>query len=256
MLRHGLADSFHLAVETSEQAAQGRAGRSYVYLHGLRSVRGGQKSQALRSIASRHTSGSFSCFDARAHGDSGGRMQDLTLGTWIEDAVCALNCVDSHHGSRSHVLVGSSLGGLVAAHVAAREPRRVAALVLLAPAFGFFTRLEEHVGTGAGSGDILVPSRYVAGGVITLSRRLLDLKGLPDEGRLAAALGHIPLFCAHGRRDDVVPCASTQAFFANVPGERKRLLVLDDGDHRLTDHIGFIFEEMESFLARVLEHCQ
>jgi pimeloyl-ACP methyl ester carboxylesterase len=218
-------------------------------MHGLRSVRGGEKAQALHLLASRHQSGSFSSFDARAHGDSGGHMCDLTLGTWVDDALCALDFVDSHHGRRPHVIVGSSLGGLVAAHIAALQPTRVAALVLLAPAFGFFARLEQHCTSG--SGDILVPSRYVEGGAIALSRRFLDSQWLYDEGRLADALGQIPLFCAHGRRDDVVPYTSSQAFFENVPAGRKRLLIVD-GEHRLTGHIGHIFDEMEGFLVAEL----
>src|SRR5690606_41376201 len=74
-------------------------------------------------------------FAFRGHGEPGGVLHDTTLTELIADARCALEA------SGPAFLVGSSLGGLVAAWTAARHPEFVRRLVLLAPAFRFLPRL-------------------------------------------------------------------------------------------------------------------
>lgn len=118
-----------LAADAAHAAAPG-----FVYLHGLGSVRDGEKSRSLLSYAAARGRG-FTRFDFRGHGESSGHLSDLLLSDVIADGIAVLE-----EAGRS-VLVGSSLGGLVASWVADARPELVQALVLLAPAFGFLHRL-------------------------------------------------------------------------------------------------------------------
>jgi len=52
-------------------------------------------------------------------------------------------------GGRTVSLIGSSMGGYLAALFAARHPQAVDRVVLLAPAFGFARRWREHLGAEA-----------------------------------------------------------------------------------------------------------
>ena len=212
---------------------------AFVYLHGLSSVRAGEKSDALlRRAAARGRA--FARFDFRGHGTSSGEIGRITLTDLIADTETVLR-----HVGRS-VLVGSSLGGLVGALTAARRPDLVAALVLLAPAFGFLPRLAAHERTGEGL--ILVTSEWSE---IRLHPGVLEDARLYDEEQLPAQLP-MPVLVAHGEHDEVVPAAASQQFFAHVPHARKELWIVPGGDHRLNREIDAILDWMERHLARHL----
>src|SRR5690606_8023100 len=90
-------------------------GPAYVFLHGLGSVRTGEKSESLRMHA--HTKKrSFQRFDMRGHGESSGQLGRIPVSELINDAILVLE------RTGPAVLIGSSLGGLVGAHVAAQRP--------------------------------------------------------------------------------------------------------------------------------------
>ncbi len=143
------------------------------------------------------------------------------------------------------VLIGSSLGGLTAARVAARE-RRVAAVVLMAPAFGIVERWREVLGTElddwqrTGWRTITdyttgQPARVDFGFFEDLAR--IDV-GWPDVTQPALVL--------HGTRDDVVPVEGSRRFVRRHPDAR--LIELDDG-HELVASLPVLLAETEAFLA-------
>ena len=110
---------------------------AYVYLHGMSSTRSSEKSDALYERA-RSRGRAFARFDFRGHGDSSGSMTDLTLTELIEDTTTVLD----HMGPS--LLVGSSLGGLVAAWTAAKNPDLVTGLTMLSPALGFLPEMASR----------------------------------------------------------------------------------------------------------------
>lgn len=88
-------------------------------------------------------------FDIRGHGRSVGEVADYAISDLADDAVAVLDALEV---PRAHVF-GASLGGLVAAELAARHPDRVDRLVLaaiglqLGPDFWWYETLARiHVG--------------------------------------------------------------------------------------------------------------
>lgn len=148
------------------------------------------------------------------------------------------------------VLFGSSLGGLVAAQVAARDAR-VAALVLLAPAFGFVPRWRKRLGADGfrkwQETGWLETLDHTTGepaqvdfGFVTDAEQVLQSD--PPDVR-------IPTLIIHGRGDDVVEIAGSRAFAA---GKRHvRLVEVDDG-HELVATLPLIAQEADSFLIPFL----
>jgi uncharacterized protein len=143
------------------------------------------------------------------------------------------------------IVVGSSLGGLTAARLAEREPR-VAALVLLAPAFQLAARWRELLGDEwdawqrTGTRAVLdyttgAPAKIDFGFVEEVER--LDV-GYPDV--------RVPTLVLHGVHDDTVPVGRARAFAAGKP--HVRVVELDD-NHELMVSLPRMLAETDRFLA-------
>jgi pimeloyl-ACP methyl ester carboxylesterase len=210
------------------------AAPAYVYLHGLASVRTGEKSTALLEHARRRGRG-FLRFDCRGHGDSGGTIGHATLSELIADTTAMLAI------SGDAILVGSSLGGLCAAFAAAAAPERVRGLVLLSAAFGYLPRMlqrldpEGHLRT---SND----QRF------RLQQRVIDDAARLDEAGLPSRVP-MPVLVVHGTADEVVPVAISERFFAAIPHAQKQLWVIEGGDHRLNREVEQIYARMDALLG-------
>ncbi|MGD0776849.1 MAG: YqiA/YcfP family alpha/beta fold hydrolase [Candidatus Solibacter sp.] len=141
-------------------------------------------------------------------------------------------------------LIGSSLGGYLAALYAARHPE-VSRLVLLAPAFGFAARWAEHIGAAAvdtwrATGTLEV-FHYGDNRLRRLSYALLeDGLGYPDYPDFRQ-----PALIFHGAHDDVVPAQYASEFAATHPNAR--LQVLDSG-HELLNVLDYMAPKVTGFL--------
>ena len=62
---------------------------SFVWIHGLASVRASQKSDALMALAQRSGAGCLR-LDMTGHGQSEGGLDDVTLSSWVQDVDCAV----------------------------------------------------------------------------------------------------------------------------------------------------------------------
>lgn len=148
-------------------------------------------------------------------------------------------------GRRPLRMIGSSLGGYVAALFASRHPERVDRLLLLCPAFDLSGRWSELVepermrswretgwlafddATGAS-----VPVHYD-----------FFLEGLrvPKTPRVTA-----PTIVVHGRADETVPFAQSERYAAETPAVRE-LVAVEDG-HDLLASLDVIDARIDRFL--------
>jgi hypothetical protein len=156
-----------------------------------------------------------------------------------------LDIVKSAAGEGPVSLVGSSLGGYLAALYAARHPE-VEKLVLLAPAFGFTRRWtgelgEEAVREWRESGERLVMN-YATGKPEPIGWGLMeDSLNYEDE---PAALQ--PTLIFHGVNDDVVPVGVSRAYARAHTSSR---LVEVVSDHELLSAVDEIWEGTRAFLC-------
>lgn len=205
------------------------AGPAYVWLHPFGASRVGEHSSALFAHAKARGRGALR-FDFRGHGDSFGRIGATTTRDLVADVHTVLARLAAERLAPA-ILVGHSLGALIAAMAAAERPESVHGLVLLAPSFGYRAVLRRCIGA---DGRLWTPD----GRSFPVSRELLaDADGL-DESTLPARLT-MPVLAVHGERDDVASPAATQAFMAAVPHALKSCWLVAS-DHRLsgfTDHV-------------------
>lgn len=144
------------------------------------------------------------------------------------------------------VLMGSSLGGYLAALYASRHSAEVEKLVLMAPAFHFPSRWQARFSAEEleqwkrrGSKPFF---HYGYNQERELSYQLIeDAAKYPDE----PSFPH-PALILHGRHDDVVPAAASERFVQGHPNAELRVL---DSGHELTDVTGELWERTAVFLA-------
>ncbi len=209
----------------------------YAYLHGFASGPRSRKALAL----------------APALATTGRRLErpDLNVPSFARLTLTgALSAIDALDAAASPAgapwrLIGSSMGGYLAARWAELHPDRVDRLVLLCPGFRLTERWPHLIGADG-------MARWRAQGAYTFP----DGAGTPTPvhwGFIEDALRHpgvpevpCPTLIVHGRRDEVVPVALSREYAASRP--HVTLLELDD-DHALTASLPAIEQAVLAFFA-------
>ncbi len=206
----------------------------YLFLPGLGSQRQGIKSDSLFAHAAAQGRAAVR-IDQRGHGESSGRLGDVTIRELIDDVVALL----SHLGPT--ILVGSSLGGLVAGFAAARRPDLVRGLAMIAPAFGFLAHLEQLL-------DAEGRLHTSSGQAVSISARVLADAKHHDERSLPANLV-VPTLIVHGTADAVVPYQASAAFHAALAAPHRDLWLVPEGCHRLHTVADAIWPRLDALVA-------
>jgi pimeloyl-ACP methyl ester carboxylesterase len=190
----------------------------------------GAKACAVDAFAAEHGLGCVR-FDYSGTGSSPGRFDDATLSTWIADAAAVLEALVPG----PVILVGSSMGGWIAAHLALRSPEKVAALIGIAPApdftdWGFD---EQQRQTLVREGKYQQPDSPAGDGMTTTldlwtSGQTLRLLGAPVEIRC-------PVRLIHGDSDEVVPLAVVLRLMQRLRSADVQLTLIKHGGHRLSE---------------------
>lgn len=187
-----------------------------------------------------------------------GKLQELDIPVEIPDLAQGrfehltisgqLKLIEKLARNEPVLLIGSSLGGYLAALYAARHPE-VDRLILLAPAFGFHQLWLEELGPqrfaewkARGSMPVF---HYGEQRELPLGFQLMEdasgFEPFPDFAQ--------PALIFHGNLDTSVPVEQSLAFARNH--RNARLVRLESG-HELTDVLDFIWRECEGFVKEDL----
>jgi len=200
-----------------------------MFLPGYASDMEGTKALALDSFAEERGL-SLLRFDYSGTGSSQGAFEDGTLGSWLDQALHLLDNLTKG----PVILVGSSMGGWIALHVALRRPERVAALVGIAAAPDFTTwgYSEDEKAKLRRSGRLEQPNPYGPEPYVTTfgfwesgeALRLLD----------EAIAVDCPVRLIHGQADEEVPLDIAFQTMKRLRSADVQLTVLKGGGHRLS----------------------
>jgi uncharacterized protein len=203
-----------------------------VYLHGFASSPKSSKAQFfLQRFTRRGVPVEIPQLD-------GGDFEHLTI-------TGQLNVIHRTVCATPSVLMGSSLGGYLAALYAARHPETVQKVILLAPAFQFPKRWRERY-----SQEDLETWRH--GGSIPIYhygyKAEKDLAyGLVDDAQHYENQPDFlqPALIFHGIKDLIVPVSLSEEFVASHPNA---LLRKFDSGHELTDVLEPMWDAVSAFL--------
>ncbi|MBY0375965.1 MAG: alpha/beta fold hydrolase [Bryobacteraceae bacterium] len=204
-----------------------------IYLHGFASSPQSRKAQFFRErFATRRLELEIPTLDE-------GDFENLTISG-------QLALLEREAKGEPVALMGSSMGGYLAALYAARHPE-VTKLVLLAPALRFPTRWRERYTDGelaewrrAGRKEFF---HYGA-----KEQRFLSAKLIDDAPRFEDAPEvKQPVLLFHGERDDVVPLGDAIDYAASHGNVRLQIL---QSDHELGDVLPYMWQQTEAFLFR------
>jgi uncharacterized protein len=142
-------------------------------------------------------------------------------------------------------LIGSSMGGYLAALYAAEHPEAVARVILMAPAFDFYQLWVDELGPQRlrawEETDALAVFHYGEGRTMPVAFEMLR-----DASRFAAFPDvRQPALLFHGTADSVVPVQKSVEFAAAHPNVR---LIQFPSNHELTDVLDAMWEASKEFL--------
>lgn len=204
----------------------------FIYLHGFASSPQSSKAQFFRKrFAEKGLTLEIPSLD-------GGDFTHLTI-------TGQLQIIDNAVAGRPSILIGSSLGGYLAALYAARHAN-IEKLVLMAPAFQFPSRWRERYSPEElerWQREGAVPVfHYGYKHEVPLGYQFLeDSQDYEDEPEFAQ-----PALVLHGSRDPVVRASISIGYAARHPNVTLRLF---DSGHELTDVLEDLWAETASFLS-------
>lgn len=226
--------------------APGGSGRTAVFVHGLGSHRRGEKATSFGERFAGRGWG-YLAVDLRGHGESEGAMRDLTLSRCLADLRAALDWLPA--GRERPVLIGSSMGAAVVAWHQVAQPRTAGPVVLIAPALTFPGRYFWQLGPAdleawRNEGVRRFTSEWID---LEIGFSLVEDAAQYEPQRLLQAYA-APTLIFHGMRDTSVSWRGTLTFVEDCPNPNLRLVLIKEGDHRLTDHKAFLFETIWAWL--------
>lgn len=206
------------------------SGPTIVFLPGYASDMEGTKALALDAFAKRHGRALLR-FDYSGTGSSGGEFADGTLGRWLGETLAVVDRL----AEGPLLLVGSSMGGWLALHVALARPERVRAIIGLAAAPDF-TRWglgDAHRAELERDGRFERPSRYGPDPVVMhrdfwQSGEQLCLL----DGQIAI---EAPVRLIHGQADQEVPLAVALKLMEALGSADVQLQLIKGSGHRLSE---------------------
>jgi len=215
-----------------------------VFLPGYASDMEGTKALALDSFAERRRVGVLR-LDYSGTGASGGRFEDGTLALWLEEALAALDQLTEGPA----ILIGSSMGGWLALHLALLRPDRVQALVGIAAApdftdWGFGAEARTMLDRDGRLGNADPQGRATP---------MLMMRAFWESGQALRLLDNeiaidCPVRLIHGEKDSDVPLEIGMRTLASLRSSDVQLKVIKGGGHRLSEP-----HEIDAILRTVAE---
>ncbi len=226
-----MAEIEHLDVSGRSMAYRLRRGNvpTLVFLPGYASDMEGAKAVALDAFAAERGL-SMLRLDYSGTGSSGGLFEEGTLARWLEEALAVVDLTEG-----ALILVGSSMGGWIALHLALLRAERVTALVGIAaaPDFTDWGFTDEQKAALAHDGRLEEPNPYgPEPSVFTRDfwQSGQQLRLLDDDIAVSC-----PVRLLHGVLDQEVPLGVAFRLMRRLRSSDVQLNMLKGGGHRLSE---------------------
>lgn len=194
------------------------------------------------------------CFDFGGHWKSEGKMELMTVGKEIDDALAIWEYAKSLPYISKIGLLGHSQGGVVAsmtAGILASRGESPAALVLIAPGSVIQDACKEGRFFGAEFNPADPPEYVKCFGIMKLGREyILTTQELDIYGTAKAYTGPVRLI--HGSKDTIVPMSCSEKYVESY-NQDAELVVVEGENHMITRKLRKVVSHAVSFFAAQLK---
>lgn len=209
-------------------------GPGLVWLGGFKSDMKGTKAAFVADWAQRRGR-AFLRFDYSGHGESGGTFEDGCISDWLADALAAFDALTEG----PQTLVGSSMGGWIAALLALRRPQRVCGILFIAPAPDFTEDLMWRRMDETARHQLMRTGRFEETSEYSDEPTIITRQLIEDGRRHLLLGGPIAICCPvrilQGMADPDVPWRHAVRFAELIDGGDVELTLVKSGDHRLSE---------------------
>ena len=204
-----------------------------VFLPGFMSDLEGKKPQSFKRYAIRKKLG-FLGIEYSGHGKSSGEFTKGNISIWSKDAK---NLIKKIVRKNNFILVGSSMGAWIAMNQFKFFKKQIKGFVGIGSAPEFLTRLMWN------KFPKKIKKEIVTKGITIIENgpyKYPITYQLIKDGRKHNILSkkikiNIQLTMVHGQKDEVVPVAFSRKVLSTFVGSKKKLLIIKNGDHSLSD---------------------
>ena len=205
-----------------------------VFLSGFNSDMQGKKALYVEKWA-KDNNHSFLRFDYSGHGQSSGKIETTCFSDWYKDAEYIIN----QKTKDKQILIGSSMGAWVMLMLAKRLPKKIAALIGLAPAPDFPKILIWDKMNSVEKRKLVknkkVTLRYEDGSKNDFSYKLIK-DSLINLTLSENIYFNGPVYLYHGMADDAVPYDVSIRIIKSFTGTKDvKLLLEKEAGHRLSE---------------------
>ncbi|MCH1624355.1 alpha/beta hydrolase family protein [Ferdinandcohnia quinoae] len=172
-------------------------------------------------------------FDFLGSGESDGDFKNTTVTSQLAEAETIFNYVKSHPliDADQILVLGFSMGGLVASLLAGKINSQIAKLILLAPA-GTMGKMSETI-------KGMIPfvaeeNAFDIGGNLIGAKFYEDVKAIEVWEQAAKYDGKVLLI--HGTKDQAVPFTVSNLYIEHCYGENATLHPIEGSDHTFNSH--------------------
>lgn len=224
-----------------------------ILMHGIFSSKDIVPIPALAKALAKEGIASIS-FDFGGHWNSEGKMEHMTVGKEIEDALAMWEYAKSLPYVSKIGLLGHSQGGVVAsmtAGILAARGESPSALVLVAPGSVVQDACRNGKFFGAKFNPADPPEYVKCFGIMKLGREyILSTQQLDIYGTAKAYTGPVRLI--HGSKDTIVPMSCSEKFVETYT-QKAELIVVEGENHMITRKLKTVVSHAVSFLASQLK---
>ncbi|MEM0501738.1 MAG: alpha/beta hydrolase [Ignisphaera sp.] len=168
--------------------------------------------------------------DYRGHGESSLPFEEFKIGYALEDGGKALEVLQKLFNPVRIGVVGFSLGGYVAIHLASRYRGAISSLALLAPGIKMDELATELARKLSLEGDFYIVR------ALKIRREGIESMIRSPSAMIYADTVDIPVLIIHAKNDSAVPYIHSIEFYEKIRSQKKRIVILDEGGHTFELH--------------------
>ena len=220
-----------------------------IFLPGFMSDIEGKKPQAFKKYAIKKKLG-FLAVEYYGHGKSSGKFTDGNISKWTNDARIAIKKIVKKN---NFIFIGSSMGAWISLNLFKDFRKQIKGLIGIGAAPEFVNRImwkkfnkkikQEILKKGVcnirhGGYEYPITLQFIKDG---LKNNILSKKNSISTN----------IIMIHGEKDEVVPISFSRKVLALFPNAKKKLKIIKNGDHSLSNRISL--KKIIKELNRVVE---